>query len=141
MIAAATRDLLGRFFQCVELNPIVIEKGREPVRAWHVIDEAAGLARFDALRRDGMLKLVGREAEIERLSQCWLKALHGSGQAVLLTGEAGIGKSRLVVELEQRLVDTPHAILTYSGSPYHADAPMSALVEELKQLGRVCSER
>ena len=132
VIAAGTRNLIGRFFQYREIPPVEMEEGSPPVSAWHVIDEIAGMPRFEALRRDGMLDFVGREAEIERLRQCWSKAQRGSGQVVLLTGEAGIGKSRLALELQERLCGEPHAVVRFSGSPYRADAPMSVLIEELQ---------
>ena len=125
-------SLVGRFFDCREIAPVEIEEGFESVPAWHVVEEIAGILRFEALRRDGMLDFVGREAEIERLRQCWLKAVLGSGQVVLLSGEAGIGKSRLALELQERLGGEPHTVFCYSGSPHRADAPMSVLVDELQ---------
>ena len=133
VIAASTRDLIGRFFQCREIEPVVVEEGGRLVPAWRVVEENAGLPRFEALRRDGMLELVGREGEIERLSQCWSKARNGHGQVVLLTGEAGIGKSRLVIELQERLCFEPRATLRYYGFPHRADAPMSVLIDELQR--------
>jgi DNA-binding response OmpR family regulator/class 3 adenylate cyclase len=74
VIAASTRSLIGRFFECREIDPVAMEEGLESVPAWHVVEETAGIPRFEALRRQGMLDLVGREAEIERLRQCWSKA-------------------------------------------------------------------
>lgn len=133
VIAASTHDLVGRFFHCQEVEPVVVEEGHEPAPAWRVVDEIVGMPRFDVLRREGMPEFFGREAEIERLSQCWSKVLRGSGQVILLTGEAGIGKSRLVMELEERLRGEPHATIRYSGSPHQADAPMSALLRELQR--------
>ena len=133
VIAASTRGLVGRLFHCREVEPVVVEVGHEPAPAWRVVEEIADMPRFDALRREGMPELVGREAEIERLLRCWSNALHGSGQVVILTGEAGMGKSRLVIELEERLRGEPHATIRYSGSPHQADAPMSALLRELQR--------
>jgi len=133
LIAASTRDLIGRFFQCREIEPVEMEEGHKPAPAWRVIEEMPGLSRFEALRRDGMPELVSREGELDRLSQAWVKAQRGSGQVVLLRGEAGIGKSRLVFALEERLRLEPHAAIRYSGSPYRIEAPMSVLLDELQR--------
>lgn len=133
VIAETTRNLIGRFFLCREIEPVELEGGREPVPAWRVVEEIAGIPRFEALRRDAMLDFVGREAEIERLRQCWSKALLGSGQVVLLSGEAGIGKSRLVVETESRLCRKPYVTLRFYGSPHRADASMWVLIDELQR--------
>ena len=128
-----TCDLIGRRFDCRKLEPIVLDEGSDPTPAWRVIDEIASLPRFDALRRDDMLELVGREAEIERLSRFWSEARGGSGKVVVLTGEAGIGKSRLIVELEDRLHPEPDDVIRYSGSPHQTEAPMAALLGELER--------
>jgi predicted ATPase/class 3 adenylate cyclase/DNA-binding response OmpR family regulator len=133
LIAATTRDLVGRFFHCREFEPVVLEQGHEPASAWRVVAQVAGITRFEALRRGRMHELVGRGPEIERLAQCWSNVLHSSGQIVMLRGEGGIGKSRLVVELEQRLRCEPHATVRYSGSPHLAEAPMSVLLAEVER--------
>jgi class 3 adenylate cyclase/predicted ATPase len=133
VIEATTRSLIGRFFECRQIDAVELQEGLEPVAAWHVMDEIAGIPRFEALRRDGMLDFVGREVEIERLKECWSKVPRGSGQLVLLTGEAGIGKSRLTVELQKRLCGEPHAGIRYSGSAHRADAPMAVLIDELQR--------
>jgi class 3 adenylate cyclase/tetratricopeptide (TPR) repeat protein len=136
VIGPRTRELIGRLFECRQLDPIMLEEGYNPVPLWRVTGETAGMPRFEALRRDGMLELVGRQAEIERLVQFWSNATGGRGQVVLLTGEAGIGKSRLVFELEERLRSEPHATIRYSGSPYRTDAPMAAIIDELQRSAR-----
>jgi class 3 adenylate cyclase/DNA-binding response OmpR family regulator len=139
-IAANTRDLIGHFFDCEQLEPVVVEDGYNPLPAWRVVGESMAIGRFEALHRPGMLKLVGREEELERLCRCWSKARCGVGQVVLLTGEAGIGKSRLVTELEERLRNDSHGTLRYSGSPYQSDVPMSALLDELQRSAGIISE-
>jgi predicted ATPase/DNA-binding response OmpR family regulator/class 3 adenylate cyclase len=133
VIAASTRDLVGRFFGTRELKPVLIEGIREPAQAWCVIEETEGIARFDALHRDAMVQLIGREGELEYLMQRWSKVLQGNGQVVLLAGDAGIGKSRLVAALEERLQAQAHLIIRFTGSPYTIDAPMSVLLEELQR--------
>jgi len=133
VIAAATRDLIGHFFVCREIQPVELEEQHAPARAWRVVEEIGGVTRFEALHRDGMLNLVGREAELQRLQHCWSQAVRGAGQVVLVTGEAGIGKSRLVIELEERLCRERHAVIHFWGSPYRTDAPMAVLVDELER--------
>jgi class 3 adenylate cyclase len=82
VIAANTRDLVGHFFDCQRLPPLVVEDGYDPLSAWVVVGERMAIGRFEALRRPGMLQLVGREEELERLSRCWSKARKGVGQGV-----------------------------------------------------------
>lgn len=133
VIAARTREQIGRFFNCVELAPVVVEEDRTPAAAWRVVDEVAGMLRFDALRRDAMMEFVNRTAETERLSKSWANVRNGLGQVVLLTGEAGIGKSRLVIEFESRLGAEPHFTMRYSGSPHQTETPMAVILDELQR--------
>jgi DNA-binding response OmpR family regulator/class 3 adenylate cyclase len=133
VIAENTRNLVGTFFSCRKINRTLPGESDAPLRGWRVVDEIKGIPRFEALHRSGMLNLIGRQGELERLSQCWSKARGGSGQVVLLTGDAGIGKSRVVVELEERLRFERHASILLSGSQHLATAPMSALLDELQR--------
>ncbi len=133
VISADTRMLIGRLFQCREIAAVNVELGSESAPAWHVFEETVGLPRFEGLRRDGTLRLVGREVEIERLQHCWSRVFRGSGQVVLVTGDAGIGKSRLATEFEARLSGEPHDAIRYWGSPHRSDAPMAVLIEELQR--------
>ena len=135
VISATTHNLIGRHFECREMLAVKIEDEHYAVPAWEVIAESASIPRFDALRRDAMSEFVGRDAEIDRLRQCWTKACGGSAQVVLLLGEPGIGKSRLLIELQQRL-DAEHAIIQWSGSPHRTDMPMSVLIDELQASAR-----
>jgi class 3 adenylate cyclase/DNA-binding response OmpR family regulator/predicted ATPase len=129
LIGARTHRLIGRFFHYRQLEPVKLE-GQEPAPAWQVIEQAAEMPRFEALRREGMFDLIGRATELEQLLRCWSSAASGLGQVVQVMGEPGIGKSRLVVELEARCA--PHAVIRWSGSPHRTDAPLSALIEEIR---------
>jgi class 3 adenylate cyclase/DNA-binding response OmpR family regulator/tetratricopeptide (TPR) repeat protein len=133
VVGSQTRDLIGRLFDCREIEPITLEHGGAPAPVWRVFEENAGTSRFDALRRDEMLKIVGREAELDRLSRFWSDARRGCGRVAVVIGEPGIGKSRLVVEMQNRLRAEPHATLRYSGSPHRVEAPMSVLLDELQR--------
>jgi len=127
-----TRRLVGRLFDCREIAPVVIDDSAKAIRAWHVIAAAAGIGRFDALRREDMLPIVGREAEMGRLMQLWSEVKAGRGRVVILIGEAGIGKSRLIVELEEQLQSEAPAPLRYCGLPHRSDAPMAVILDELQ---------
>jgi len=100
---------------------------------WRVTGESTNAGRFEALRRTGMLELVGREQEMELLRRCWSKVLTGAGQVVLVNGEPGIGKSRLVAEFADARNTELYDSLKFSGSPHQTDAPLYAVIEELRR--------
>jgi predicted ATPase len=133
VIAEATRRLLGNLFELEDLAARDLKGIAGPVRAWAALRPASVESRFDALHSSGLTQLVGREEELELLLRRWSKAKAGEGQVVLLSGEPGIGKSRLTAELLQRLADEPHTRLRHFCSPQHAD---SALYPTIGQLER-----
>jgi predicted ATPase len=98
-----------------------------------VLGESAVASRFEALRGLPLSPLVGRDEEIDILLRRWASIKAGDGQVVLVSGEPGIGKSRLVAAFEERLHGEPHLRLRYFCSPYHQD---SALYPFVEQLGR-----
>jgi class 3 adenylate cyclase/predicted ATPase len=135
IIAAGTHELLGRFFDCDEMAPIAMEGQSVPV--WCVKGEtAAVVGRFDGLRRADMLDLVDRVEQTDLLWRRWLQAKRGKGQVVMITGEPGIGKSRLLAELEHNLSGEPHLCLKYFGVPHQTDASMHAVISELQNFCR-----
>ena len=89
--------------------------------------------RFEALRATGLTALVGREEELELLLQRWSKAKSGEGQVVLLSGEAGIGKSRLIVALLERLATEPHVRLRHFCSPQHTDSALYPIIGQMER--------
>src|SRR5207237_5339394 len=99
--------------------------------AWAALAERRIDSRFEALRM-GNLPLVGRTEELDLLLRRWEQATVGEGRVVLLTGEAGIGKSRLVVALEHRLKKGPRAPLRFLCSPYHRDSPLYPLLRQVE---------
>jgi predicted ATPase len=103
------------------------------MRAWAVLRPASVESRFDALHASGLTELVGREEELELLLRRWSRAKNGEGQVVLLSGEAGIGKSRLAAALLERFTGEPHTRLRNFCSPQHTD---SALYPTISQIGR-----
>ena len=104
-----------------------------PVSAWQVLRSSIVASRFEALRGSALTRLVGRDEEIELLLRRWARAEAAHGQVVLVSGEPGIGKSRIIAELEERIHAEPHIRLRYFCSPYHQD---SALFPFIDQLGR-----
>src|SRR5208282_884383 len=109
VIAESTRKLVGNLFELENLGPKELKGIAGPVRAWAALRPATVESRFEALHATGMTDLVGREEELELLLRRWSKAKTGEGQVVLLSGEAGIGKSRLTAALRDHLVGKPHA--------------------------------
>src|SRR5262249_8903689 len=114
----ATRRLIGNLFDCRELGAIDTDRGSEPMRIWQVLGESVVESRFEALRGPAVSPLVGRDEEIDLLLRRWARAKAGDGQIVRVSGEPGIGKSRLVAVLQEGLHAEPHLRLRYFCSPY-----------------------
>src|SRR5262249_58286987 len=113
VIAESTRRLLGSFFQLDDFGTRRLKGMAGPVRAWAVLHASSVASRFEAMHPTGLTALVGREKEFELLRRCWFKATDGEGQVVLLSGEAGIGKSRLTSAFVGILAGEPHIRLRY----------------------------
>jgi class 3 adenylate cyclase len=133
VIAAGTRRLVGDLFEYRDLGAVEVKGIAAPVTAWQVLRPSAVPSRFEALRGSALTRLVGRDEEIDLLLRRWVRAKTGDGQVVLISGEPGIGKSRITAALEERLHAEPHLRLRYFCSPYHQD---SALFPFIDQLGR-----
>jgi len=131
VIAASTRRLVGDLFEYRNLSDA--EGIAPPALAWQVLRPSLVASRFEALRGSALTPLIGRDEEIDSLMRRWERAKAGDGQVVLLSGEPGIGKSRIVAVLMERLQAEPHLRLRYFCSPYHQD---SALYPFIDQLGR-----
>jgi hypothetical protein len=95
IIAESTRKLIGNLFELQDLGTQDLKGIAGPVRAWAALRPSAVESRFEALHASGLTELVGRQEELELLIRRWSKAKTGEGQVVILSGEAGIGKSRL----------------------------------------------
>jgi class 3 adenylate cyclase/predicted ATPase len=133
VIAAGTRRLVGDLFEYRDLGAVEVKGIAAPVPACQVLRPSAVESRFEALRGSALTRLVGRDEEIDLLMRRWARAKAGDGQVVLVSGEPGIGKSRITAALEERLHTEPHLRLRYFCSPYHQD---SALYPFIDQLGR-----
>ena len=114
VIAENTRKLVGDLFELEDLGAKDLKGISGPLRAWAALRSSAVESRFDALHASGLAQeLVGREEELELLLRRWSKAKTGEGQVVLLSGEPGIGKSRLTAALLERLAAEPRTRLRY----------------------------
>jgi class 3 adenylate cyclase len=127
LISESTRRLIGALFELADLGPQPLKGFAEPQRAWRVLAENRAVGRFEALRT-AATPLVGREEEIELLLRRWTRAKRGEGQVVLLTGEAGIGKSRLTAALIERIAGEPYTRLRYFCSPQHTDSALHPII-------------
>ncbi len=117
VIAARTRRLTGDLFEYRDLGEIELKGIVAPVSAWQALRPSAVASRFEALRGPALSSLIGRDEELELLLRRWARAKAGDGQVVLVSGEPGIGKSRLAAALEERLHTEPHLRLRYSARP------------------------
>jgi class 3 adenylate cyclase len=121
VIAETTRRLLGEAFELKALGPQILKGIDAPVPAWTVLREAEFVSRFEASRSQGFTAMVGREHEVALLLDCWREATQGEGQAVSLSGEAGIGKSRILAVLRERTGSEQHVTMRYQCSPHHVN--------------------
>jgi class 3 adenylate cyclase/predicted ATPase len=136
LISEATRKLVGDVFELekMELHNL---KGR-PEIAWHIIGQKAGTSRFEAHGR-ALTNFVGRDQEVALLVDRWQQVNQGEGQVVLLAGEAGIGKSRIVENFRQMIGEPSQLILRYQCSPYHVDSALHPVITELEHKAKIAS--
>ncbi|SDR49842.1 SAM domain (Sterile alpha motif) [Rhizobiales bacterium GAS113] len=133
VIAEATRKLLGNLFELADLGPKDLKGISGPVPAWSPLRAGSAEGRFEAMHATGVTELVGREEELELLLRRWARAKTGEGQVVLLSGEAGIGKSRLTATLLERLAAEPHTRLRYFCSPQHTDSALYPIIGQMER--------
>src|SRR5206468_10067534 len=135
VISAATCQLLGGFFACQSLGTPPLKGFAQPLEVYQVLYESMARSRLEAAGRTGLTPLVGWEQEVGVLLERWAQVKEGIGQVVLLSGEAGIGKSRLVQVLTAHVASEPQAWLTpCQCSPYHQNTPLYPLIELLERV-------
>ena len=137
VIAESTRRLLGNLFDLEDLGAKDLKGVSGPVQAWAALRPSSVESRFEALRT-ATTPLVGREEELDLLLRRWEQAKHGEGGVVLISGEPGIGKSRIAQTIVERLGGEPHTRLRFFCSPHHQD---SALYPSIAQLERAAGFR
>ena len=133
VISQATRRLVGRLFELTDLGPLRLKGFAERVQTWRVLDEGRAESRFEAMHGQQLTTLVGREHEIGLLTDRWERAKEGEGQVVLLSGEPGIGKSRIVRALRARLANEPHTPLSHYCSPHHTNSALYPVIRLLER--------
>ena len=133
VIGESTRRLLGNLFELQDLGAKDLKGIAGSTRVWAALRASSVEGRFEALHAVGLTALVGREEESELLLRRWSRAKSGEGQVVLLSGEAGIGKSRLTATLLERLADEPHTRLRYFCSPQHTDSAFYPIIGQMER--------
>ena len=131
VLADDTRRLVGNLFELQDLGTPHLKGITGSARAWAAVRPSAVESRFEALHTGALSALVGREEELELLLRRWSRAKSGEGQVVLLSGEAGIGKSRLTVALLEQLAREPHMRLGYFCSPQHTDSALYPIIGQM----------
>jgi predicted ATPase/class 3 adenylate cyclase len=137
VIGRRTRRLVGGLFELADLGTHEVKGFARQVRAWRVLCEGLAESRFDALHAGVLTPLVGREEELALLLRRWERAKEGEGQAVLLSGEPGIGKSRLTRALQQQLTEEAYTRLLHFCSPYHQDSVLYPVIDHLQRAGQL----
>ncbi len=134
VISTATDRLIEGFFACRDLGPHTLKGISTPVEVYQVLGESGIQSRFEAAVSKGLTPLVGREEELGLLQRRWEQAKAGEGQAVLLSGEPGIGKSRLVQTLKEQVIAEGATRIEFRGSAYHQNSTFYPILEHLQRL-------
>jgi class 3 adenylate cyclase/predicted ATPase len=132
LIDDGTRRLVGTLFEVTDLGPQALRGFSEMQRAWHVVGESPVESRFKALR-SGSTPFVGRTEELDLLLRRWAEVKVGEGHVLLLSGEPGIGKSRLTAALQERISSEPHTHISYFCSPHHQDSALHPVIAQLER--------
>src|SRR5262245_23604700 len=139
VISAPTARLVRGLFECQDLGPQLLKGLTIPLSVYRVVGESEAQSRFEVAIRTGLTPLIGRGHEMGVLRERWEQARQGEGQVVLLSGEPGIGKSRLVQELKEQLAHEGATRIEFRCSPYHRNSAFYPIIDHLQrllQLGR-----
>ena len=134
VLSAATLRLVQGYFTYQDLGPQLLKGVAAPVHVYRMLGESGVQSRLEAVVPSRLTPLVGREEEVALLQQRWTQATEGQGQVVLLSGEAGIGKSRLVQVLKDHVTNEPHARIEWRGSSYHQQSALYPVIVHLHRL-------
>ncbi len=132
IVSSETKDLVGAIFEYKDLGSKSIAGFERPVHAWQVVREAWANSRFDVLRGAYMTALIGRDEQVEILGRRWAAAKNGSGGVVMISGEPGIGKSRLVQALRSEVANDASNCLQYQCSQFSIDTAFAPIVGHLE---------
>jgi class 3 adenylate cyclase/tetratricopeptide (TPR) repeat protein len=134
VISAATYHLIQGYFECADLGLREVKGASAPLQVYHVLDESGIQGRLEVAARRGLTPLVGLEPEVRLLLECWEQVKEGQGQVVLLSGEAGIGKSRLVRVLRERIAGEAPVWLECRCSPYHQNSALYPIIDLVQRV-------
>ncbi|MBK0398520.1 AAA family ATPase [Limibaculum sp. M0105] len=136
IVSAETRRLLGNAFVCDDAGRHPLKGFREPIQTYRLREVRSAAARFEARQRGTRTFFVNREEELGQLRRRWARAVEGHGNVVLLSGEPGIGKSRLARELADRAASEPHLRLMYQCSAHYTESPLYPVAAHLEFAAR-----
>jgi len=132
-----TRHLVGAAFEVASLGALALKGFAAPVEAWLVVGARSVASRFEAQHEHELTDLIGRDSEVALLLERWALARDGEGQAVMLSGEAGIGKSRITHTLRERLAGQSAATVLLQCSPYYSSSPLYPLVRYFERVSHM----
>jgi class 3 adenylate cyclase/tetratricopeptide (TPR) repeat protein len=133
VIAPSTRRLTGGLFQYSDLGRVALKGLADAIQVWQVLAASTVQSRFEAQHETRLASLVGRDEEMELLLRRWKQASQGEGRVVLLTGEPGVGKSRLIAALQEQLQSQPHLRMRYFCSPQHSESAFYPITDQLER--------
>src|SRR5277367_52537 len=133
VIGALTYQLLGGLFTCRSLGTPALKGVAAPLEVYQVLSESTARSRLDAIGNIGLTPLVGRQTEVQLLEESWARAVDGRGQVVLLSGEAGIGKSRLVRHISEHVADDAW-LIPCQCSPFYQHTAMYPVTDLLERV-------
>jgi hypothetical protein len=136
VISPATLRLVEGYFDCAALGTHMLDDPAELLALYQVLQEHTAQSRLEVTVTKGLTPLVGREHEVGLLCERWAQVKDGLGQVVLLSGEAGIGKSRLVQALTEHLAGEAHTRIEYHGSPYYQQSAFYPIIDYVQRLLR-----
>jgi class 3 adenylate cyclase/tetratricopeptide (TPR) repeat protein len=134
VVSAATCRLIEGFFRCRSLGTPMLKGVGSPIEVFEVVEPTGIHTRFERAVASGLTAFVGREQEIDLLLECWYRAREGSGQVVIVSGEAGIGKSRLAQALSERLANDTAVELACRCSAYYQNSALYPVTELLQHM-------
>jgi class 3 adenylate cyclase len=140
VIGSSTRKLLGASFKCEDLGQRTLAGVKEPVQVWRVLRPRRQASRFEALRGAVLVPLVGRDEELAILARRWALAKQGKGQVVMLSGEPGIGKSRLANVLREQIAGQTHTLLVYQCSPIQMARAFHPIIAQIEHAARFTAQ-
>jgi DNA-binding winged helix-turn-helix (wHTH) protein/predicted ATPase len=133
VISESTRRLVGEMFDYRDLGPLALDGLAKPAQVWQVLGESTVESRFEAHRDVRLSPLVGRDEELQLLQRRWREVRRGEGRIALVSGEPGIGKSRLAVALQERLPRHAATVLRYFCSPHYSDSPLFPVSRQIER--------